>query len=50
MAENFATVDSESDNLREKRDAFDRLAALVERIVNPPSDNVVTMSPQATAA
>jgi hypothetical protein len=32
------------DYLREKQDAFDRLAALVERIVNPPSaDNVVPL-------
>jgi hypothetical protein len=30
--------------LREKRDAFDRLAALVQRIVNPPADNVVPFS------
>jgi hypothetical protein len=29
------------DYLREKRDAFDRLAALVERIVHPPTGNVV---------
>jgi integrase len=33
------------DYLREKRDAFDRLAALVERIiVNPPDNNVVRLS------
>jgi hypothetical protein len=35
------------DYLREKRHAFDELATLVERIVNPPSsDNVVPMPPQ----
>jgi hypothetical protein len=32
------------DYLREKRDAFERLAALVQRIVNPPQDNVVAMT------
>jgi hypothetical protein len=31
------------DYLREKSDAFDRLAALVERIVNP-TDNMVRLS------
>jgi hypothetical protein len=31
------------DYLREKQDAFNRLAALVERIVNPPADNVVPL-------
>jgi hypothetical protein len=31
------------DYLREKRDAFDRLATLVERILNPPGDNVVPL-------
>jgi hypothetical protein len=31
------------DYLREKQDAFNRLAVLVERIVNPPSDNVVPL-------
>jgi hypothetical protein len=31
------------DYLREKRDAFDRLAALVERIVHPPGNNVVAL-------
>jgi integrase len=35
------------DYLREKQDAFDRLAAQVERIVNPPSDNVVAMPQRA---
>jgi hypothetical protein len=32
--------------LREKQEAFDRRAALVERIVNPPSDVVVNMRPR----
>jgi hypothetical protein len=32
------------DYLREKQDAFNRLAALVERIVNPPADNVVPLA------
>jgi hypothetical protein len=32
------------DYLREKREAFDRLAALVQRIVNPPAGNVVPFS------
>jgi hypothetical protein len=31
------------DYLREKREAFDRLAALVERIVYPPEGNVVAL-------
>jgi hypothetical protein len=30
----------------EKSDALNRLAALVESIVNPPSDNVVNMRPR----
>lgn len=29
--------------LKEKRDAFGKLAALVERIVNPTSDNVIAL-------
>jgi hypothetical protein len=29
------------DYLAEKRQAFDRLAALIDRIVNPPEGNVV---------
>jgi len=29
----------------EKADALERLAALVERIVNPPGDNVLPMPP-----
>jgi hypothetical protein len=32
------------DYLVEKRDAFDRLAALIERIVNPRQDNVVPLA------
>jgi hypothetical protein len=35
------------DYLREKREAFDRLAALVERIVNPPAGNVPPMRREA---
>jgi len=35
------------DYLREKQDAFNRLAVLVERIVNPPSGNVVTIRQRA---
>jgi hypothetical protein len=35
------------DYLVEKQQAFDRLAALVERIVNPPSGNVVTIRQRA---
>jgi len=31
--------------LAEKRDAFEKLANLMERITNPPADNVVTMAP-----
>jgi hypothetical protein len=31
------------DYLREKRDAFAKLAALIERIVNPPTGNVVAL-------
>jgi hypothetical protein len=29
--------------LAEKRDALEKLAALIERIVNPPPDNVVPL-------
>jgi hypothetical protein len=32
------------DFLREKREAFERLAAFVQRIVNPPAGNVVPFS------
>jgi hypothetical protein len=35
------------DYLREKREAFDKLAALVERIVNPPTGNVLHMRREA---
>jgi hypothetical protein len=31
------------DYLAEKRDAFEKLANLIDRIVNPPADNVVTI-------
>jgi integrase len=34
----------------EKADALRKLAALVERIVNPPEGNVVTMRPEAAAS
>jgi hypothetical protein len=30
--------------LPEKRDAFDKLAELIERIVNPPRDTLVTFA------
>jgi hypothetical protein len=35
-------VSDRHDYLREKQDAFDRLATLVERIINPPSDKYLT--------
>jgi hypothetical protein len=31
--------------LREKRDSFTKLAAFIERILNPPSGNVVALRP-----
>jgi hypothetical protein len=34
----------------EKRDALDRLARLVDRIVNPPADNVVAIPTKAGRA
>ena len=34
---------------QEKRHAFEALAALIERIVHPPSDNVVPMKPMKKA-
>jgi hypothetical protein len=36
--------------LAEKQDAFNKLAALIERIVNPPSDNVVAIPPRRQQA
>jgi integrase len=37
-----ATYDRHS-NIEEKREALEKLAALVERILNPPAENVVTL-------
>ena len=34
------------DYFAEKREAFERPADLIERIVQPPSDNVVNMRPR----
>jgi hypothetical protein len=33
---------------REKAQAFEALAALIERIVNPPASNVTALKPSAT--
>jgi integrase len=42
-----AAIYNRHDYEAEKRDAAERLAALVERIISPPADNVLTLARQA---